>query len=359
MRIVALLIALAGFAWGETWLSPAEVREQRDGFEERCPTRADFSELLLRSNNTKVGFFHGATASFPGLFSRDSLLRVSASPRTCFFGDSVVRELAEAHRRLFPAAPVVYKSTACNVLDDVRQEAKIQEIARNDCDVFVWGGLGPHCLKRNAAAGATPSADPVADGERRAAKTLAALGRLADATPSTLVVFMGSPTVEGEIMLLPPTKGNAGFFFDFSLSWLDALSERRLFRAAGGAPANVRLFDTVRVHERCPGARCDGMHMANKAWGACTPNDAYLDWAWVDLWHSEGGLLDALAVRGLAPADSGARVARGAPAQPAELYCHPGHGNENFACGTRADYTWTTPLNVLGVAETAVSQTTP
>ena len=164
-----------------------------------------------------------------------------------------------------------------------------------------------------------------------ARRTVAQLAALAAAT-GVVAGLVGSPLIDGDVLTLDPPKGDYQSFANWSWARDHAAGERRF-----AAEARLPYLDVAVVHERCPGARCDGMHMNKIVFkgGPCPKNAALLDHAILDLWLGASGVLDRLAPD-LAPADPDRRAFAAVPGARPSRTCWGRAGNENVACADAA-----------------------
>ena len=202
---------------------PIDLHRLRDGFLAHCPTRESVDLALEHANGTKDLLFKELNEVFPLIHGlRDTGLRLHTRAKACFLGDSIVRELAATWQRLAPNATMEHMFTACNYLVTDGNEAaftkpqravgrgRVKWLEESGCGVIFVGGLGPHCLRRlpPSAIGPTslnPLPSSVEAHRQHAAGFLEALRGIALRT-AVPVVFVGSPVIEGDVMILEPPK---------------------------------------------------------------------------------------------------------------------------------------------------------
>ena len=310
-----------------------------EAFYSTCPSQSAVDKVLSRSNGTKHQFFQGMRAMFPLFLGSsdsgldDSRVRINTTANVCFFGDSISRELSESWRRIAPQSATVLKTEprqtrSCIHLNtrDSAYGKTYAKVAKNrlgwmknsNCDAIFVGGFGPHCLLRIPHAekpGQNASLPLPGTLQAHRSQVIEALRALADHSRAegAPVIFVGSPVVEAEIMMLPPAKRDSLNFRDFSLEKLWAMGEKEAFQEEStwkepkdeGSPRSaapfLRLLYLARFHLACPGWRCDGMH-ANKPSleFSCAGQPGFLDLL-LAAFVETSGLLSRWYSRGLAP----------------------------------------------------------
>jgi len=337
-KLIAVVLACCvGSTPGCPHIDPRNLHEH---LVQNCPTREVVDEMLAMSGGTKDAFFHRLNTAFPALHGlRDTGLRLKTTAKACFIGDSIVRELAAVWERLAPNASFVHQQTTCSYLMTEASAGRLSKVQRqvaggrmawlkeSNCDVILAGGLGPHCLRRlvEAAPATELSELPVSLEQHRqhVAGYLEALHEVAAST-HVPVIFIGSPVIEGDILILDPPKGDWDDFHDFSLSKLWAFDEKAVFdetygddapaaaATAGPAPM-LRMLYLARFHLDCPGYRCDGMHNDN-AILSCRGNPGFVDFLLADMLESSGVLARLAEMRKADGACHFSRTAGEAPA---------------------------------------------
>ena len=281
-------------------------------FLRHCPSRRAVDGLIAKSNGTKSAFFHLLGEAFP-LTKKytDSGFRIRSKVKACFLGDSLLRELSFLWDRVAPMASGEWRPTSCNWLRGWDKKSfniakgRLDWIRTSDCGILFAGGLGPHCLRRPA--GGPPEGFPVPPpiSPRAHAKYAENFMRdLEDVAVQTGIptVFVGSPIVEGDILLLNPSKNDWDEFHDFSLTKLWSYGEAAVFEQLFGQNnekvrrdinGTLHFFNAGDFYAKCPGFRCDGMHSNTKSLdratnSACKQNPGFLDFPFFSFLERSG-----------------------------------------------------------------------
>lgn len=187
----------------------------------RCPTREGVDSCIENAAGLKEGFYNCLSKKFPGVAGlKDSGLRVNVTAKSCFLGDSIVREMHHNWQRMLPEGRAIYRSTACNHLtSDSPKYSKVQRRVARDriawmrdskCDIIFVGGLGPHCLRREDSKNNEPGVlvpITIVEHKQRTEELFSELAKLSREV-KVPIIFLGSPVVESDVLILDPPKGD-------------------------------------------------------------------------------------------------------------------------------------------------------